>query len=652
MAGLPSKAAAGAVVSILLANSYVNPSNSLLFRPSSSVDHHHTSRERGLAFAKFKSPCSVSTTRLFDSNLNDSHQEVIPTKHSTHVAHASTAPAKLSKRAKVLKFLRGQESSTIPHHKKFIANDLEGGPKSKKGPFEINTVKDLDDYFNDVQGRFRKQNGQQEGSTANVDNTDYDSLLASLSVKGDTQILGSPHNKDVVHPVVQLLHERRREIEKIKCVKGDTRESSEQSESRANNVTTERNNVERILPPYDGYRIALAIEGGGMRGCVTAGMVAAIHHLGLEDTIDVVYGSSAGTVIGAYFITRQLPWFGPEVYYDALTTAGERFINTKRFLRAVGLGMLDPRLTKDVIFRRNHGKPVLDLSYLLKTTIQENKPLDWDTFEKMQKVQPLKVMASGLKSLKAVIMDMERGSFRNLKELARCMHASCLLPGVAGPVMNLRNGNSTMLGPAMFARNKVQGDYEPMADALMFEPLPFRPAISEGATHVICLRSRPDGVDVTGKSSLFERLIVRRFFIRKNKLQEAYLYMKKHLHKKRYAEDVIILNEAAHDVKRTYSDTSKPHLLPIAVPPGSPEVTRLETSREAIFEGVRRGFARAYDVLVEDVEQRGRGALVAKEVFPDDILDYDPVRFTSTSQSAYEAYKQGLMQREISSGSP
>ena len=83
---------------------------------------------------------------------------------------------------------------------------------------------------------------------------------------------------------------------------------------------------------------------------VTFGLVSAIHYLGLEDTIDVVYGSSAGTVIGAYFITRQLPWFGPELYYDALTTAGDRFINTKRFLRAVGLGLLDPRLSKDVSF--------------------------------------------------------------------------------------------------------------------------------------------------------------------------------------------------------------------------------------------------------------------------------------------------------------
>ncbi|KAL3793320.1 hypothetical protein HJC23_003830 [Cyclotella cryptica] len=657
MVGQPRKAAVSAVVSILLTDSYIHPSHSLLLSPLSTFDYHHTNRARIESFAKSRPPFLVSTTRLLhsNSNSNESQQEAIGTQDSPHhAADSSTTPAKLSKRAKVLKFLGMHGSSSKRHDKKFIANDLEDGTKSKEGPFEIYTVKELDDYFNDVQGRFRKHNGAQEDSADNVDDDiDYDSLLASLSVKGDTQILGSPDNKDAVHPVVQLLHERRREIEKIKSVKGGTSESPGTPESRGKNITGERNYVERTLPPHDGYRVALAIEGGGMRGCVTAGMVAAIHHLGLEDTIDVVYGSSAGTVIGAYFITRQLPWFGPEVYYDALTTAGDRFINTKRFLRAVGLGMLDPRLTKDVIFRRNHGKPVLDLSYLLKTTMQENKPLDWETFEKMQKMQPLKVMASGLKSQKAVIMDMERGSFRNLKELAHCMHASCLLPGVAGPVMNLRKDTSTLLEPAMFARNKVQGeDYEPMADALLFEPLPFRPAISEGATHVICLRSRPDGVDVTGKSSLFERLIVRRFFIRKNRLQEAYRYMKKHLHKKRYAEDVIILNEAAHDLKRKYSDTSKPHLLPIAVPPGSQEVTRLETGRQAIFEGVRRGFARAYDVLVEDVEQRGKGVMVAKEVFPDDILDYNPVECTSTSMSAYETYKQGLKHRESLSTSP
>jgi hypothetical protein len=64
--------------------------------------------------------------------------------------------------------------------------------------------------------------------------------------------------------------------------------------------------------------------------------------------------------------------------------------------------------------------------------------------------------------------------------------------------------------------------------------------------------------------------------------------MKRHSHKKLYAKQVIKLNDRAKDVDRSYADTSRPHLLPIALPPGSDEVSKLETNREAIFRGVRR----------------------------------------------------------------
>ena len=126
--------------------------------------------------------------------------------------------------------------------------------------------------------------------------------------------------------------------------------------------------------------------------------------------------------------------------------------------------------------------------------------------------------------------------------------------------------------------------------------------------------------------------------MRKNHLREAYDYMRKQYHKKLYAEQVIELNEGARDTERPYSDTSMPHLLAVAAPPGSPEVTRLETGREPIFEGVRRGFARCYDALVEDPNERGRGVEIAKQVFPDGILEYDPIAFTSSTESAYDAY--------------
>jgi predicted acylesterase/phospholipase RssA len=390
----------------------------------------------------------------------------------------------------------------------------------------------------------------------------------------------------------------------------------------------------------------------GMRGCVSAGMVCAIHHLNLTDTIDVIYGSSAGSIVSAYLITGQLPWFGPEVYYDRLPAAGKQFIDTKRLLRAIGFGLLDPRLLKDVVTRRSEGKPVLNLHYLMKTTMQETKPLDWEKFRERQKVQPLNVVTSGLKAERSIVLNMENGGFDTLEELTDCMHASCLLPGIAGAVMNLDkrivNGEippiTTTDDPTMTKRKMKIGNnlptdrYEPLADALLFEPLPYRTAVSrDNVTHCIVIRSRPDGVDVTGKGGIFEKLIAKRFFQRKNNLPHMYQRMKMQLHKKLYAEDVIRLNEAAHDLRDPY-DVSEPHLMAIAVPPGSEEVTRLEVDRNAIFRGLRRGFARAYDCLVPDPALRGKGIDVAELFFPDEILDYDPQDIDVTDESAFAAY--------------
>ena len=57
-----------------------------------------------------------------------------------------------------------------------------------------------------------------------------------------------------------------------------------------------------------------------------------------------MYGSSAGSLVGAYFISQQPPYFGPEVYYDVLTSAGKEFIDIQSILRSIGLGIFDLRL--------------------------------------------------------------------------------------------------------------------------------------------------------------------------------------------------------------------------------------------------------------------------------------------------------------------
>lgn len=87
--------------------------------------------------------------------------------------------------------------------------------------------------------------------------------------------------------------------------------------TNVSNITSEHPVVQAVLERWhnnskpgkrsiqDRNKIALAIEGGGMRGCVSAGATAALNILGIHDTIDIVYGSSAGAMIGAYFISRQ-----------------------------------------------------------------------------------------------------------------------------------------------------------------------------------------------------------------------------------------------------------------------------------------------------------------------------------------------------------
>eukprot|EP00984_Skeletonema_dohrnii_P003312 scaffold1108_cov73-Skeletonema_dohrnii-CCMP3373.AAC.1 len=73
--------------------------------------------------------------------------------------------------------------------------------------------------------------------------------------------------------------------------------------------------------------LALVIEGGGMRGAVSAGMAAALSTLDLLDAFDSVHGSSAGAIVGAYLVSRQLC---TDIYTDIMPKAGSKFASTRR----------------------------------------------------------------------------------------------------------------------------------------------------------------------------------------------------------------------------------------------------------------------------------------------------------------------------------
>jgi predicted acylesterase/phospholipase RssA len=56
---------------------------------------------------------------------------------------------------------------------------------------------------------------------------------------------------------------------------------------------------------YDHYRVALVVEGGCMRGVISAGAVTALEQLHLAQRFDAVYGVSAGALDCAYMLAGQ-----------------------------------------------------------------------------------------------------------------------------------------------------------------------------------------------------------------------------------------------------------------------------------------------------------------------------------------------------------
>ncbi|PFH38404.1 phospholipase, patatin family protein [Besnoitia besnoiti] len=387
------------------------------------------------------------------------------------------------------------------------------------------------------------------------------------------------------------------------------------------------------------HRLALAIEGGAMRGCVSAGMAVALHHMGYSDAFDAVFGSSAGSLVGAYFVSRQLPYEGTQIYYDWLPFMGKKFLDIKRIGRGLGLGFL---LDGDIVdFLLNKlGKPLLNLDILLKDIVQNKQPLDWDRFRVNDSRQPLKVVTSGLWSQRAIVLDSQHGNIRDLPSLMACMRASMLLPGLAGPVVHLpvysESTNLTphylpLIAPSALPRFAPQAPCglvsEPLADALLYEPVPFRSAIADGYNHVLVLRSRPDGKRVGrlgGIEAAVENRVARRFFAGKHKLRHVYEYMRQRKHRIRYMKDMLMLNEATNEKSKLQVEAfdgveKQGYAFAVALDSSAAEIARVSMTRKRILEGVRAGFARLYDVAIPDPQKRGLGFQEALKVFPSNL---------------------------------
>lgn len=200
-----------------------------------------------------------------------------------------------------------------------------------------------------------------------------------------------------------------------------------------------------------------------MRGVISAAMVCALQQLNLLHTVDVVYGSSAGAINGAFLIARQTNW-GIRIYYEDINN--RKFINPWRALR---FGSADRRSIADVRFPINE--------VLLK-----QQKLDFRRV--VESPIPLRVIASSLDRLQAVVLK----EFSSDSDLALALQASSTMPGVAGLPVRYKG--------------------EDYVDALLFERLPIHQPIKDKCTHLLVLQTAPRNRPVWERP--MERWYIRR----------------------------------------------------------------------------------------------------------------------------------------------
>ena len=188
----------------------------------------------------------------------------------------------------------------------------------------------------------------------------------------------------------------------------------------------------------DDYRVALVVEGGCMRGVISAGAVTALEQLHLAQRFDAVYGVSAGAFDCAYMLAGQAV-MGTTIYFDDLPAA--RLVRARRILAA------RPPIALDEIVDEIVGGESASTSPPSRTPGPSSM------------CSPPASSTAPLKSPHGPLLERLRAAAR--------------VPLLSGPPVGI-NGCR-------------------LYDGGLLSPLPVDLAAADGATHILVLRTRPDG---------------------------------------------------------------------------------------------------------------------------------------------------------------
>jgi predicted patatin/cPLA2 family phospholipase len=296
-------------------------------------------------------------------------------------------------------------------------------------------------------------------------------------------------------------------------------------------------------PP--GCRLALVVEGGGMRGAVTGGMALALGERGLATAFDAAYGASAGTLNALWLIAGRVR--------EGMPT------------------WTDPRWIRELIRRRRLlvGRPVVDVAGLIDERYEAHSPgLFAAAFGASTELHPL---ATRVEDGSAVDLHPAIDDPRALQAAVR---ASSTLPLLAG--------------------HPVEVGGHRYLDAGLSAAIPVRAAIAHGATHILVLRSRREGETTAAPHGAGAALTARLLRRVDPAVANAFLTRAE----RELADEAMLARHAA-------DPALVPHILSVRPAPGSPVPSRLDRNVEIIRAGLEAGHRALHAVFAATVDPAG-----------------------------------------------
>lgn len=285
----------------------------------------------------------------------------------------------------------------------------------------------------------------------------------------------------------------------------------------------------------DGRRVALVIEGGGMRGVVSAGMTAAIEQLGFTSSFDEVHGASAGAFNAAFLIAGQASYLAG-LYQHGF--GNPTFVSIRRVLR---------------------GQSLFNMDYVVNDVWRTQRPLRTERI--LESPIALHCTATDVETAEAVDLT----DLRDDTEVRTAMLASARLPWLSGAPVPFR-------GRMLF-------------DATLAESVPVHVA-RQTATDMLVLQTRPLGMAHTplssGVANLTDRYLV--------KFNPALVELRR-TRSARYDALVGELSRQARDPE------ARPRVGVIRPPVGSPVIGQMENRAAAMATAAGHGFRAAWMAL-------------------------------------------------------